>query len=171
MEQSRPCTQCGQIRLLTEFDKHKRGKDGLDGKCKYCRQAYVRRWAASHKDIISERHQRRMAKDPEKERKRHRDHYHRTKDLKPSKSSARRALKNNVESETYTPSDVLNRYGNDCHICHLPIDLTAPRKMGKPNWEQGLNIDHIIPLSKGGPDTLDNVKPAHGLCNARKGAK
>jgi len=171
LEQSRACTQCGQIRLLSEFDKHKKGKDGRDGRCKYCRQAYVRQWAASHKEIIMQRHYRRVAKDPEKERQRHRDYYHRTKDSFPSKSSSRRALKNQVNSEPYTTADVLNTYGSACHICNLPIDLDAPRKMGKPNWEKGLNIDHIIPLSKGGPDTLSNVKPAHGLCNARKGAR
>jgi len=32
----------------------------------------------------------------------------------------------------------------------------------------GLQIDHVIPIVKGGPDTLNNVRPAHGLCNIKK---
>jgi len=34
----------------------------------------------------------------------------------------------------------------------------------------GLHIDHVMPLSKGGPDTLENVRPAHGSCNVKKQA-
>ena len=61
-------------------------------------------------------------------------------------------------------------YGSDCHICLNPIDLLAPRQPGIKGWEYGLHIDHVIPLSKGGPDTLGNVRPAHGSCNVKKHA-
>jgi len=33
-----------------------------------------------------------------------------------------------------------------------------------------LHIDHLVPLAKGGSDTLENVRPAHGICNLRKWA-
>jgi len=52
-----------------------------------------------------------------------------------------------------------------------PIDLSAPRQCGKPGWDNGLHIDHLYPLSKGGSDNLDNVRPAHGRCNVIKSAK
>ncbi|RRD03218.1 HNH endonuclease [Arachnia propionica] len=32
-------------------------------------------------------------------------------------------------------------------------------------------VDHVIPLSQGGPDTLSNKQAAHKLCNERKGRK
>jgi hypothetical protein len=83
----------------------------------------------------------------------------------------RRALKAGNKAEKYTEKDVLNLYGSNCHICKEPIDLNAPRKSGDPGWEKGLHIDHVIPIVKGGPDTLDNVKPAHGVCNVSKSAK
>lgn len=83
----------------------------------------------------------------------------------------RRALKAGNKAERYTEQDVLNLYGTNCHICSDPIDLKAPRKSGVPGWEKGLHLDHVIPIIKGGSDTLDNVKPAHGVCNVSKSDK
>ena len=81
----------------------------------------------------------------------------------------RRALKLENGHSPYTETEVLNLYGTDCHLCSQPIDFEAPRRFNKPGWELGLHIDHIIPISKGGSDTLENVKPAHGRCNVSKG--
>jgi 5-methylcytosine-specific restriction endonuclease McrA len=80
----------------------------------------------------------------------------------------RRARKLGNGHEPYSESQVLELYGDSCHICELPIDLEAPRKAGVDGWEHGLHIDHLLPLSKGGPDTLENVRPAHGVCNVKK---
>jgi len=76
-----------------------------------------------------------------------------------------------VEQIPYTEKEVINKYGTNCHICNKPIDLKAPRQTGKKGCENGLHIDHVIPIAKGGNDTLNNVKPAHGKCNVLKGAK
>ena len=32
-------------------------------------------------------------------------------------------------------------------------------------------VDHILPLSAGGPDTIDNKQPAHRVCNRQKSDK
>lgn len=74
-------------------------------------------------------------------------------------------------SERYTESEMLNLYGTDCNICNNSIDLNANRSPGKPGWELSLHVDHVIPISKGGTDTLENVRPTHGICNIKKGAK
>lgn len=72
------------------------------------------------------------------------------------------------EKSPYTEEQVLAAYGNECYLCNNPIDLSAPRWTAKPGWQNGLHIDHLIPVSKGGPDTLENVRPTHGLCNTTK---
>jgi 5-methylcytosine-specific restriction endonuclease McrA len=58
---------------------------------------------------------------------------------------------------------VIESYGSNCHICELPIDMTLPRTS-----KQGLTIDHVIPLSRGGADEIENLRPAHWICNNRK---
>ena len=80
----------------------------------------------------------------------------------------RRALELNTLREPYKESEVLETYGNDCHICQQPIDLETPRNCRGEGWELGLHLDHLVPLSKGGTDTLENIRPAHALCNTRK---
>lgn len=91
-------------------------------------------------------------------------------------SRRRRARILNQGYEFYTDNDVINLYGTSCHLCNQEIDLTAPRGGRSKgalsgNWKMGLHIDHIIPIVRGGSDTLDNVRPAHAFCNLSKGAK
>lgn len=50
---------------------------------------------------------------------------------------------------------VLEVYGSACLACGAP-DVT---------------IDHVIPVSKGGLNTIDNVQPLCGRCNSSKGTK
>jgi 5-methylcytosine-specific restriction endonuclease McrA len=53
-------------------------------------------------------------------------------------------------------------WGGKCHLCHLYI---LP---GHLHW------DHVIPLSKPGGQGLNivaNLRPAHDVCNLRKGSK
>lgn len=87
-------------------------------------------------------------------------------------TSKRRAILSNSEHAPYVLEDVLREYGTNCHLCLEAIDLDAPRAAGRGRgWERGLQIDHLVPLKDGGPDSLENVRPTHALCNLSKGAK
>lgn len=88
-----------------------------------------------------------------------------------NRSSGRtRARRLGAEYGYYTDQDVVDAYGINCHICNQEIDFTAARQCGKLGWEKGFHVDHVIPLSKGGADTLENVRPSHGQCNIIKWA-
>lgn len=87
------------------------------------------------------------------------------------RAGGRTAKSYGVKTEKYTYAEVLNLYGTNCHICLDPIDLNAPRNVGRDGWEKGLHIDHVIPMSKGGEDTLFNVRPSHAKCNIIKNDK
>jgi hypothetical protein len=85
-----------------------------------------------------------------------------------AKNRRRRAQKRNNGYLKYKESEVLEKYGTNCYLCNKPIDLNATRKCGSPGWEYGLHIEHYVDIALGGPDTLENVRPAHGICNLKK---
>jgi 5-methylcytosine-specific restriction endonuclease McrA len=71
----------------------------------------------------------------------------------------RRARLAGAVHETWTRGEVWERGSGVCHICSAPLDFG--------NW----HADHVIPLSRGGRDALDNLLPACPLCNWSKGNK
>jgi 5-methylcytosine-specific restriction endonuclease McrA len=131
--------------------------------CQFCvdaRRKYWRDRKATNKELYAAQQKNWKEANPEKYAEMHRN-----------KSRKRRAIIRGNGSEPYTEKNIFNLYGTDCHICKQAIDLTAPRRQGIKGWEFGLHIDHIIPVSIGGSDSINNVRPAHGLCNLKKGAK
>lgn len=84
------------------------------------------------------------------------------------KDRKRRANKNKNGFEKYTETQVIELYGTNCHLCNIPINFSAPRKCGSSGWQSGLHIDHVVDIAFGGPDTLENVRPSHALCNLTK---
>jgi 5-methylcytosine-specific restriction endonuclease McrA len=127
-------------------------------------------WLANREKLLARQKAYRKAK-PEIGRAKQKKYWARNPEKAQAFNRQRRARVNNVEHIPYTKEEVLKKYGADCHICGSSIDLKAPRKAGKKGWEHGLHLDHLIPISKGGPDTIENVRPAHGLCNLSKGAR
>lgn len=91
-----------------------------------------------------------------------------TKEKDVARTRKRRAIKASTQTEFYTWQNVIEIYGTKCFLCHTEIDLTAPRSTSQKGWEQGLHLDHWVPLSKGGSDLLENIRPVHGLCNIKK---
>jgi hypothetical protein len=85
-------------------------------------------------------------------------------------SRKRRASKVQNGHHPYTELEVLQIYGTVCYLCKDPINLQYERRIGKPGWEFGLHIDHVVPIISGGPDRLENVRPTHAICNLRKGS-
>lgn len=53
-----------------------------------------------------------------------------------------------------------------CALCHEAIDYSLPH-----TDPRSYVVDHIVPLDRGGPDTLDNKQPAHRDCNRTKSNK
>jgi 5-methylcytosine-specific restriction endonuclease McrA len=143
------CGPCGEVKELKEFHKKLQKHSSA---CRDCSNTARQR---NHKvNIDRERAYRKN--NPQISR----NHMRR-----------RRAHKLNNGVEVYTELQVLETYGTDCHICNGPVDMSAPRSTWYPGWENGLQIDHLIPISKGGPDVLSNVRPSHGKCNKSKGAR
>lgn len=149
-----------------------------------------KRWAEANPDQMSKKNKRWEKENPNRRRQINRKYYHNNSEKcksmtakwrrkNPDKAAeeirkanaSRRAALNGVLRIPYKEQEVLDRYGETCYLCQIPINLSASRKTGVGDWQFGLHIDHMIPLSLGGPDTIDNVRPSHALCNIKKGRK
>ena len=152
---------CGTI---SGYTFHLKNKKKTCEPCRAAHRIYAKRWVENNPEKIKKYSYKRdsssIKKWKEENREKHLGH-----------KRKRRALKFNSQHEFYTEQQVLELYGNLCHLCGIIIDLNASRQAGKGNWQYGLHIDHVIPLSKGGADNLQNVRPSHGKCNLQKGDK
>lgn len=79
-------------------------------------------------------------------------------------TAARRAQKLATTTEPFTRIEIFERDGWTCQLCGGPInpELTHPHP-----WHA--NVDHIVPLSKGGSHSRDNAQASHFRCNLQKG--
>lgn len=78
-------------------------------------------------------------------------------------ATSRRQRIKSQENEKIDRAEVFARDRWVCGICGGLIDSGALA----PDPESP-SVDHVVPLSKGGTHTMDNVQAAHLLCNSRK---
>lgn len=121
--------------------------------------AAQRAYYEAHREEEAARSRARYEANPEREAARKRDWRKANRGLVSVYQARRRALKAGAPRvEKIDRAYVYERDGGRCHICRKK----APQR--------GFHLDHLIPLSKGGEHTHDNVAVAHASCNARRGA-
>lgn len=122
------------------------------------------REAARHhekEEKYKERQRRYWSSEKGKAQKARKDaRYQRTENGKFSKRKTEIKRKHQIKSTDCTLTrkeweEIKDRFGHKCAYCH--------RQM------QRLEMDHVVPLSKGGKHTAENVVPACRTCNAKKG--
>jgi HNH endonuclease len=79
-------------------------------------------------------------------------------DLGRTQMRIRRARKLGAETDRHTRQEVFERADGRCQLCDVELS-------------QGWHEDHIIPLSVGGSDLLENVQATCPPCNLSKGHK
>ncbi len=183
---AKTCTQCGELKTLTDYHKRSASADGRTSDCKVCNSAARAKYRAANREATLLYAQKYHKEHKEARNAVNREYYHNHKE-----DFAAKARKYNQENhernsevarrrrarilgngvQKYTTLQVLETYGIDCHLCNRPVDMSAPRRVGSPGWETALHIDHVIPISKGGQDSLANVRPSHGKCNITKSAR
>ena len=71
-----------------------------------------------------------------------------------------------VKPGTIHYDEVFARDGGVCYLCGEKVDPSLPRVSAG-----GGSIDHVIPISKGGLDVMENCRLTHWSCNNRKSNK
>ncbi len=129
----------------------------LDAYCKPCNNKKSRFWYAKNSKKRNKTIKEWRNKNPDQAR-----HY----------ANKHRAKKSGNDFEFYTLQEVFETYGTNCYLCDMPINFSVSGKPNSnPQWKSGFHLEHFIPISNGGPDTLENVRPSHAWCNISKGYK
>ena len=179
------CTACKQHRPLSEFYKNNSSKSGFQHYCKSCVKKYRIRYERENREAINKR-----AKKPNKKYRETKKNYkniqsknheiYREKNKEALKSYNRKWKKENKEkvanqahrrrarkinasaNGNFTEKQwkaLIKKTGNKCLCCEKSGDAIK------------LTIDHIVPISKGGENNIDNIQPLCLSCNASKGDK
>ena len=154
MSNTKKCNKCNRdLPATTEYFYERNGvESGFRAGCRECTRQYQLDYLASMTPEY-----RQAMKRAEKKRNAHVYRQATTKQV---------AIRHGVFHETWTERELLSKYGSDCYLCHKPIDLTLPRQGA--NSEYSLWPDHVVPMSRGGENTIRNVRPCHRKCNQNK---
>lgn len=121
--------------------------------------SYVRKWNSENAGRVKENQQAWREENREKVNEHGRKYKKRHPEKVREYALRRRARMLGSQAERVDYAAILARYGYVCHICG---DLIS---------RADLQFDHIIPIAKGGPHSMANIRPAHALCNRRKSDK
>lgn len=154
------CTRCKERLPKSGFDTDPRRVDGLYSWCKQCFRAHCRNAYDPAKDALRSAAYRQRPEAKALAQKRLRRWYADNPMRAREQSLRYQARKRNATRGTVDYDAILAQYGMECHICGHSIPSRAD-----------LHFDHVIPLSKGGLHSMENIKPSHATCNMRKSAK
>lgn len=160
------CYECKQEKPVDSFafggPKHREGRQSSCRECKRIRSKNTQSWKR-------EDQKQRMAnyyQENKEARKAYNAAYGKANpDVKKQSRQKRRALEQGcINVEVIYVGKLYERDQGICQICRQEASWFA-EPLYRPS------VDHIIPLSKGGTHTWDNIQLAHVLCNTRKHAK
>ena len=183
------CPRCKEAKSLGEFPISKRHRFGRKSPCKKCGRNIAReyrktdRWHKWRKDYYNrnieverkrardyrrahiekfrERDNKRREKDPERNRRVAKEWRQAFPERYKALAHNRRARELNAGGR-FSESEwrmVMQKYGSKCLCC------------GRSVPEINLTPDHVIPLSRGGSNSIDNIQPLCFMCNRKKMTK
>lgn len=175
------CACCGIEKPLSDFYPDKRKKSGVGGHCKNCHLAKCKNWYANLSDSEKEKRyqqsQALLASNPAKREVRAaRSRAWRIANPDKSKLSwSRYSLENRDkrnEIDRRRKARLLNAPGNG-------ISISEERRLREEydyrcaycGEVMPLELDHIVPISKGGAHDISNATVACKSCNSSKGDK
>lgn len=89
------------------------------------------------------------------------------KELRRAGKRLRRARKRGAKGKCFTYVSIFNRDGWTCQLCHRP----TPKELRGTQNPAAPELDHIVPLSKGGKHIPSNVQCLCRECNEYKSNK
>ena len=165
------CKRCNSIKPVCDFNKDKRYNDGLQSWCKACYRAYHSN--RKHQPMLQQKRKEYMQKwyqDHIEKRQaanqaycRMRWHTDKTYRDRKNKQGAIKNVKRRMKIKNSDNSLTLKQWQALCEKYQYRCLRCGEQKT--------LTIDHIVPLSRGGNNSIGNVQPLCRLCNGKKATK
>jgi 5-methylcytosine-specific restriction endonuclease McrA len=195
------CHKCGRyLPATTEyFYANKRYKEPFRSPCKEClgasvnkeeKAAYNKKYKETHKEELREYQRRYWVENKERkqEYKRARQEYFTAKHREYVEKNRDRVMANsrkweianrnkrNEQARTHAINRRLRKYRNGGKLSRSDIDTQYNRQKGKCYYcgekvGKKYHVDHVVPLSRGGSHSPDNIVIACPTCNLRKNNK
>lgn len=153
------CPACARILPGTAFYVSRRTSDGVQSYCKECQNKITHRWNESNKERVTQWRANYYQAYRSHWRALDRAWAKANPLLKRSSMRRYQARKAGSTTDKVDYTTIWERDKGICYLCGQPIDRSD------------VHFDHVIPLSKGGSHTSDNIRAAHSLCNLRKADK
>jgi 5-methylcytosine-specific restriction endonuclease McrA len=166
------CNNCQVWKAFTEYGKSPRNKGGMETLCLPCSRARKRalraKFRAEHPDRAKsemaewyakkgvEYHQAWRNRNREKINENNRKRYAHDPQKNIDYCLHRSAVRRGAPGGNHTAAEwkaLCERYDNRCLCCCGKLKLTR---------------DHIVPVSQGGSDSIQNIQPLCKNCNSRK---
>jgi 5-methylcytosine-specific restriction endonuclease McrA len=188
---SKPCNKCEQSKPLDDFHRHRLLADGRTNTCKVCVSAQRKAYYRENRERISAYNREHYEKNAEARREARKKHYEENREavLERQREYHRRhwpaIFAANAEyyrekSRRYHAEhpERTREYGarRRAAMAGGSVPKSVVRGLLKDpcaycGSTEDIEIDHIIPLSRGGKHEPDNLAPACRSCNRSKGAK
>lgn len=164
------CTRCHESKEESLFYANKQSKTGLRTECKACTKAGIDKdrrseYEAVYREKNLER-RRKLARESSARNKEHhkevRKKYLQTdagKSMYRKQTQKRYALRKSAYVEDVNPIDVFNSQDGVCYLCLKKFEF------------KDMELDHVMPLSRGGKHEKSNCKMACAKCNRSKGSR
>lgn len=178
----RTCLRCGACLPESEFAWSNKAAGERRNRCKPCHAAVTKEWRIANPEMRKAQKARYAARYPEKVREHSRHAATRARELHreelreyqrdwiktPQAKASRRAWRQTPKGRATNRRGALQHsYGAE--VKEWWSSLNEPRCFYCT--EPATQIDHIVPVSRGGTHDLVNLVPACKPCNCRKGTK
>ena len=153
MEESKPCSRCKQIKPVTEFNKKTGAKSGYNSACRPCGNAMKRNMTPEQRERKNSQKRKWDAENPDKVKAMNKNAYDRNPEMFINNAATRYARIKNVDRRMITNKDLKALHRRPCIYCGSTYLI---------------EIDHIIPIARGGRHSIGNLAPACRACNRNK---
>lgn len=145
------CKTCGVAKLLAGFSTHRHCVGGVRSECRACAARYTREWRSENPEQNKANVAKWHVDNPDRVREIRTRWGSNNRQRLNEYAQRRRAVERGatIAGRAIHRAEIWERDGGKCHICGKACD--------PENW----HLDHLIPVSRGGSHTRDNVSVSH----------